>query len=102
MSTSRAASPIRASVIPELHGEPRSNGANGSGRVASRLTGYGADVFSDAVMRQMLPKAVYRSLRETVRKGQRLDPAIADTVAASMKGWAIEGGATHYCHCFSR
>ena len=51
-------------------------------------------------MRQRLPKEVYRSLLRTIDQGEPLDPAVADVVAASMKDWAIENGATHYTHWF--
>jgi glutamine synthetase len=61
---------------------------------------FGSDVFSRNVMRQRLPKEVYRSLLRTIDRGERLDPAVADVVAASMKDWAIENGASHYTHWF--
>jgi len=61
---------------------------------------FGVDVFSQKVMRQRLPKEVYKGLMETIQKGKKLDPHIADIVAAAMKDWAIENGATHYTHWF--
>jgi len=61
---------------------------------------FGSDVFSRNVMRKRLPKEVYRSLLRTIDRGERLDPAVADVVAASMKDWAIENGASHYTHWF--
>ena len=61
---------------------------------------FGSDVFSRNMMRQRLPKEVYRSLLRTIDLGEPLDPAVADVVAASMKDWAIENGATHYTHWF--
>lgn len=61
---------------------------------------FGSNVFSDRVMRERLPKAVYRSLRKTIEFGERMDSSIADTVAAVMKDWAIEKGATHFTHIF--
>ena len=61
---------------------------------------FGCNVFNDRVMRERLPKSVYRSLRKTIEFGQRMDPSIADTVAAVMKDWAIEKGATHFTHIF--
>jgi glutamine synthetase len=57
-------------------------------------------VFNDAAMRARLPKNVYKKLRATIDDGKELDPAIADVVANAMKDWAIEKGATHYCHWF--
>ncbi|MGH7657971.1 MAG: glutamine synthetase III [Gemmatimonadales bacterium] len=61
---------------------------------------YGADVFSRRVMSQRLPKEVYRSLLRTIDNGEPLDPQVADVVAATMKDWAIENGATHFTHWF--
>ncbi|MBQ7738619.1 MAG: glutamine synthetase III [Desulfovibrionaceae bacterium] len=61
---------------------------------------FGCNVFSDRVMRERLPKAVYQSLHKTIAFGDRMDPSIADTVAAVMKDWAIEKGATHFTHVF--
>ncbi len=61
---------------------------------------FGADVFSRRIMRQRLPKAVFRKLLRTLDEGEPLDPAIADVVAAAMKDWAVEQGATHYTHWF--
>ena len=61
---------------------------------------FGCNVFNDRVMRERLPKSVYRALRKTIEFGERMDPAIADTVAAVMKDWAIEKGATHFTHVF--
>jgi glutamine synthetase len=51
-------------------------------------------------MRQRLPKEVYRSLLRTVDRGEPLDPDVASVVAATMKDWAIENGATHFTHWF--
>jgi glutamine synthetase len=51
-------------------------------------------------MRQRLPKEVYRSLSRTVDRGESLDPEVASVVAATMKDWAIENGATHFTHWF--
>lgn len=61
---------------------------------------FGSNVFSDKVMRERLPRAVYKSLHKTIEFGERMDPTIADTVAAVMKDWAIEKGATHFTHIF--
>jgi glutamine synthetase len=61
---------------------------------------FGTNVFSRAVMKLRLPKPVYRSLMQTIDTGSSLDPSIADVVAATMKDWAIEKGATHYAHVF--
>lgn len=61
---------------------------------------YGSAVFSKHVMRQRLPKDVYKSLMRTIDQGEPLDPKVADVVAATMKDWAIEEGATHFTHWF--
>src|SRR4051812_15119227 len=61
---------------------------------------FGANVFSDEVMRARLPENVYKALRNTIKKGAPLDPNVADVVATAMKEWAMERGATHYTHWF--
>ena len=61
---------------------------------------FGEDVFTDKVMQERLPKKVYRALRKTIEEGKELDLATADVIAAAMKDWAIEKGATHYTHWF--
>ncbi len=61
---------------------------------------FGSMVFNDAVMRQRLPKDVYKTLKRTIENGKSLDRSIADTVANAMKDWAVEKGATHYTHWF--
>ena len=69
--------------------------------LASRLDSiFGTDVFSARVMRKRLPKEVYRSIMQTIDYGEPLDPQVAGVVAATMKDWAIENGATHYTHWF--
>ncbi len=74
---------------------------NGGMTAAERIDSiFGSDIFSRGMMRQRLPKEVYRSLLRTIDRGEPLDPAVADVVAASMKDWAIENGATHYTHWF--
>lgn len=61
---------------------------------------FGADVFSERVMRERLPKDVFQRLGRTIKNGEKLDPQLADIVASAMKDWAIERGATHYTHWF--
>jgi glutamine synthetase len=78
---------------------------NGGGIGQSDLTQpgastFGANVFSPIVQRQRLPKAVYKGLNEALESGAPLDPALADAVAAAMKEWAMERGATHFTHWF--
>lgn len=50
---------------------------------------FGKNVFNDAVMKDRLPKNVYKKLKKTVEDGAELDPSIADVVAHAMKDWAI-------------
>src|SRR5688500_16746048 len=61
---------------------------------------FGCNTFDLATMRQKLPKASAQSLQETIRRGSRLDPSIANEVAHAVKEWALEKGATHFCHWF--
>ncbi len=61
---------------------------------------FGENVFNDEVMKNSLPKEVYRSLRKTVDEGEPLDTSIAGAVANAMKDWAVKKGATHYTHWF--
>ena len=61
---------------------------------------FGNMVFNDDVMRERLPKEVYKSLIKTIATGRTIDPSIADVVANAMKDWAVEKGATHYTHWF--
>ena len=61
---------------------------------------YGKNVFSEKVMRERLPKSVFQRLEKTLRRGEPLDPSVADVVANAMKDWAMEHGATHYTHWF--
>ena len=61
---------------------------------------FGSLVFNDDVMREKLPKDVYKSLRKTIDRGTDLDINVANVVANAMKDWAVEHGATHYTHWF--
>ncbi len=61
---------------------------------------FGANVFSMAEMEQRLPKQVFKSLKRTIERGEKLDISVADVVADAMKSWAIAKGATHYAHVF--
>ncbi len=61
---------------------------------------FGENVFTKAVMQKRLPKPVFKSLMGTIEHSKVLDPAVADVVAAAMKDWAMEKGATHYAHVF--
>jgi glutamine synthetase len=61
---------------------------------------FAQNVFNLEVMKQRLPKPVYKSLLKTIAEGKPLEMSTADVVAAAMKDWAIEKGATHYAHVF--
>ena len=61
---------------------------------------FGKNVFNEAVMKERLPKSVFKKLKKTIEDGAELDPSIADVVAHAMMDWAIERGATHYTHWF--
>jgi glutamine synthetase len=61
---------------------------------------FGQNVFTKAVMQKRLPKAVFKSVMATIEHSKPLDPTVADVVAATMKDWAMEKGATHYAHVF--
>ena len=61
---------------------------------------FGSMVFDDKVMRARLSADVYKSLRDTIRKGKKLDLSVANTVADAMCAWAVENGATHFTHWF--
>lgn len=69
---------------------------------------FGEDVFNDKVMRERLPKKVYKELKKTIDEGTPLDLSVADVVAEAMKNWAVEKGcnslysyfpATDWCNC---
>jgi glutamine synthetase len=79
--------------------------ANGGALGAVDLTApsnqiFGANVFTSTEQRARLPKDVYKRLQKTLESGEPLDPTLADSVAAAMKDWALERGATHYTHWF--
>ena len=61
---------------------------------------YGSLVFNDKVMRDKLPKDIYKALRKTIDKNSHLELDVANAVAVAMKEWAVENGATHFTHWF--
>ena len=61
---------------------------------------FGSNVFDDSVMKDRLPKDVYRQVQRTIKDNKKLDASIADVVANAMKDWAVEKGATHFTHWF--
>jgi glutamine synthetase len=61
---------------------------------------FGVNTFNDKVMRERLPKDAYKKLLDTIKKGEKLDMSIANTVAHAMKEWAISKGVSHFTHWF--
>ncbi len=61
---------------------------------------FASNVFHDGVMKDRLPKSIYKALQKTIKTADKLDATVADAVALAMKDWAIEKGATHYAHVF--
>ena len=61
---------------------------------------FGSLVFDDRAMKARLTGEVYRAMKQTMKKGQPLNPTVANAVAAAMRDWAVEKGATHFTHWF--
>ena len=61
---------------------------------------FGCLVFDERVMKAKLSSDVYKSLHKTIQRGTKLDPGVADAVAAAMRDWAVSNGATHFTHWF--
>ncbi len=61
---------------------------------------YGMYVFGQKLLRKYLPRDTFKSLNHSVASGEKINRKVADEVAASMKSWALEQGATHYTHWF--
>ena len=61
---------------------------------------YGSLVFNDKIMREKLPKDMYKAMKKTIENGTHLELDVANSVAVAMKEWALEHGATHYTHWF--
>ena len=61
---------------------------------------FGSDVFTDDVMKRLLPAEAYADLRQTIDQGVALNETTAEAVANAMRSWAQERGATHYTHWF--
>ncbi|MFR0000808.1 MAG: glutamine synthetase III [Intestinibacter bartlettii] len=61
---------------------------------------FGSLVFNETVMKDRLPKDVYKALQNTIKNGEPIDLKVANVVANAMKDWAIEHGATHFTHWF--
>jgi glutamine synthetase len=61
---------------------------------------FGTNVFSDAIMKERLPKDTYKTFKRTIERGEKLTKETAEIIANAMKDWAIQKGATHYTHWF--
>ncbi len=61
---------------------------------------FGINTFNDDVMREKLPKDVYKALKETIHRGAKLEEEVAASVAHAMKEWALENGVSHFTHWF--
>ena len=71
-----------------------------TGKLPRATDAFRSLTFNDEVQKARLPKPVYKALRRTITAGEPLDPSAADIVAAALKDWAVEHGATHYTHWF--
>jgi glutamine synthetase len=69
-------------------------------RTEKTADSFGSLVFNDEVQQARLPKPVYHALRRTITQAVPLDLSAADAIAAAMRDWAVEHGATHYTHWF--
>ncbi len=61
---------------------------------------FGSKVFNDQVMKERLPRDVYKALHKTIDEGMHLQMDLANELAGAMKNWAVEQGATHFTHWF--
>jgi glutamine synthetase len=91
--------PARRNAIESIASQPRLKGTFDF-RNEKIDSIYGQNVFSLEKMEKRLPKDVFKSLRASIESGTKLDLAVADVVAAAIKDWALERGATHYAHVF--
>lgn len=91
-------SPRMAAVAAVTNYRPSNAAMNFIDTPAQEL--FASNVFGKAQMKDRLPKPVFKSLMRTLVAGEKLDSTVADVVAAAMKDWAIERGATHYAHVF--
>ena len=94
-----SAHPARQKAIESIAAQPRLAGTFDF-RNEKLDTIYGQNVFSLDKMEKRLPKGVFKSVRNVIENGGKLDNDVADIVASAMKDWALERGATHYAHVF--
>lgn len=86
----------RKQVLLDLAGESPVTPEKQSGTTSI----FGANTFNEETMRERLPKDTFKKLMATIKKGEKLDMSIANTVAHAMKEWALEKGVSHYTHWF--
>ncbi|MDE2490721.1 MAG: glutamine synthetase III [Elusimicrobia bacterium] len=84
-------------VLAEMTAKSAKTAASAAPKVSDY---YGCNVFGMETMKLLLPKETYRKVQDAIEKGERLDQDSANAVASAMKTWAIQKGATHYCHWF--
>lgn len=89
----------RLSAIREI-GRRQPRHFDGKGQSRRVLEIFGINTFNHKVMRERLPEAVYEKLKKIIAGGMKMDMSIAGEVAAAAKEWAVEKGATHFCHWF--
>jgi glutamine synthetase len=94
-----SAHPSRTNAIASIASQPRLAGTFDFRSEKLDLI-YGQNVFSLDKMEKRLPKGVFKSLKNAIENGAKIDNSAADIVASSMKDWALERGATHYAHVF--
>src|SRR5439155_13557664 len=89
----------RLNAIAEIgHRSPRQFRKEGRGYKVSEV--FGINTFNYKTMKERLPETVYLKLKHTISGGSKIDKSIAGEVARAAKEWAIERGATHFCHWF--
>jgi glutamine synthetase len=93
-------SPIRQHNVLAAQWQPDGSAMGAPDLTLSDNQVFGANVFSQVVQRQRLPRDVFARLQATLARGEALDTSLADAVALAMKEWALEKGATHYTHWF--
>src|SRR6185503_19076622 len=76
------------------------NKCGNSSKIRTLLDSFGENVFNENVQRKRLSSEHFLSLHKSIKGGEPLDRSLADVVAFAMKNWALENGATHFCHWF--
>ncbi len=88
-------------VLAEMNAKTAVKSPSSSSAAAPKVSDYyGCNVFGLETMKLLLPKETFRRVQDAIQKGERLDLEAANAVASAMKTWAMQKGATHYCHWF--